>query len=303
MNTKELRLLALFYLSTLFSTALNATESIWVVYMMSKHFTFTQIGINFAVFALSRFLFEVPTGAIADIYGRKMSTVLGWIFTGIFFFMLPFANTFNTWIIIVFLSAIPYTMISGASDAWVIDWLKNKKELHLSKQYFAHTETIKNLSFAIAGLTGTALLTYFSMDSIFYAVSVGFIIAGVILLFQKEYFIKPKFEFIKSIKNSIQHSKYGLITTWKNRNLRYLTLSTLFLSLSAISWVAWEPLFLQNNIEIHYFPIILTAASLFSSFAAYLSKNLVAYFKDEKKYLITTTFLMSISHILAFIII
>src|SRR3989344_2098851 len=150
MNLQEVKLLWLFYLSHFFSTALNATEAIWVVYMMSKNFTFAQIGLNFAVFALSRFIFEVPTGAIADIYGRKLSTVLGWIGTGVLFFMLPFIDNFSIWILVVFLSAFPYTLISGASDAWAIDWLKKKEAPHLCKNYFAHTETIRNLSFAIA---------------------------------------------------------------------------------------------------------------------------------------------------------
>ena len=83
MNLQEVKLLWLFYLSHFFSTALNATEAIWVVYMMSKNFTFAQIGLNFAVFALSRFIFEVPTGAIADIYGRKFSVLLGTAIQGV----------------------------------------------------------------------------------------------------------------------------------------------------------------------------------------------------------------------------
>ena len=303
MELREVRLLGLFYISHFFSTALNATEAIWVVYMMSKGFTFTQIGLNFAVFAISRFIFEVPTGAVADVFGRKLSTVLGWVFTGVLFFMLPFIDSFSTWIVIVFLSAIPYTMISGASDAWAVDWLKRKGASELAKNYFANIETIRNLSFAIAGVVGTVLLSYFSMDSIFYAVAVGFILAGGILVFQEEYFRKAKTAFKSQVLNSLHGSTSGLKLTWADKNLRYLTLSTFFLSLSAVGWVAWEPLFLQTGIELRYFPLIMTAAFLFSSFASFFSKRIVLRFKDEKKYLIVTSFLMSVSHILAFIIV
>ena len=301
MSLREVKLLGLFYLSHFFSTALNATEAIWVVYMMSKGFTFTQIGLNFSVFALSRLLFEVPTGAIADLYGRKLSVVLGWILTGALFFMLPFVDTFSLWIIVVFLSAIPYTMISGASDAWAVDHLKKNRALDLSAHYFAHTETIRNLSFAIAGGIGTALIWAFSMDAIFYAVSLGFVLAGLSLMFQKENYM-PIRKTSFSLKDSLKHSFSGFKTAFITRNIRYLTLSSMFLSLSAISWVAWEPLFLQNSIAITYFPLILTAAFLFSSLASFISKHLVSRFKDEKHYLIATTLLMSISHIAVFFI-
>src|SRR6059058_3555414 len=67
---------------------------------------------------LTVFLFEVPTGIVADVYGRRLSVVIGFFVMGaaiVFVGAVP-----EAWAIILGWSiwGFGYTFTSGAADAW-----------------------------------------------------------------------------------------------------------------------------------------------------------------------------------------
>jgi MFS family permease len=70
-----------------------------------------------ALFGLSVVLLEVPTGYIADIFGRKVSVVIGGFIAGCAFSYLPFATTYFTLVIFEVTIALAFTLVSGAEDA------------------------------------------------------------------------------------------------------------------------------------------------------------------------------------------
>ena len=67
------------------------------------------------------FLFEVPTGVVADTYGRKLSLVIGFVGMGTAWLLVGVAS--ETWLIIALWAAwgVAYTFTSGAYEAWITD--------------------------------------------------------------------------------------------------------------------------------------------------------------------------------------
>jgi MFS transporter, DHA3 family, tetracycline resistance protein len=67
------------------------------------------------------FVFEVPTGVVADTYGRKLSLVIGFVGMGTTWLLVGVAST--AWVIVVLwaLWGISYTFTSGAYQAWITD--------------------------------------------------------------------------------------------------------------------------------------------------------------------------------------
>lgn len=73
------------------------------------------------VMELAVFLFEVPTGIVADIHSRRLSIVIGQAVMG---FAIIIVGSFAvTWAILAAwaLWGIGYTFTSGAQDAWLAD--------------------------------------------------------------------------------------------------------------------------------------------------------------------------------------
>jgi MFS transporter, DHA3 family, tetracycline resistance protein len=67
------------------------------------------------------FVFEVPTGVVADTYGRKLSLIVGFVGMGVAWLLVGVVSA--PWAIIVLWAAwgLAYTFTSGAYQAWITD--------------------------------------------------------------------------------------------------------------------------------------------------------------------------------------
>ncbi len=78
------------------------------------------------VLEASCFIFEVPTGIVADMKSRKLSVIIGLILIGTAFTIEGSIPLFITVIISQLLWGIGYTFTSGADEAWIADELGGK---------------------------------------------------------------------------------------------------------------------------------------------------------------------------------
>ncbi|HEX7593630.1 MAG TPA: MFS transporter [Anaerolineae bacterium] len=70
---------------------------------------------------LSAFLFEVPTGIVADVYSRRLSIIIGYVLVGIGFLVEGLFPFFATVLLAQVLWGLGYTFTSGATEAWISD--------------------------------------------------------------------------------------------------------------------------------------------------------------------------------------
>src|ERR671910_1419905 len=88
---------------------------------------------NFEAFAANAFftagmvLFEVPTGVVADTWGRRVSYLLGTVTlaasTFLYYLMWQLNAPFVLWAIVSILIGLGFTFFSGAVEAWLVDAL------------------------------------------------------------------------------------------------------------------------------------------------------------------------------------
>lgn len=67
------------------------------------------------------FLFEVPTGIVADIYSRKLSVIIGLLLIGLGFTIEGLFPSFGAILIAQVIWGIGFTFVSGAREAWIAD--------------------------------------------------------------------------------------------------------------------------------------------------------------------------------------
>lgn len=70
---------------------------------------------------LAVFLFEVPTGVVADVYSRRLSILIGLGLIGLGFILEGSLAWFPTLLLAQVLWGIGYTFTSGATQAWIVD--------------------------------------------------------------------------------------------------------------------------------------------------------------------------------------
>ena len=70
---------------------------------------------------LSTFVFEVPTGVVADVYSRRLSLIIGHVLIGLGFLIEGFFPAFGPIVIANVIWGLGYTFTSGAKQAWITD--------------------------------------------------------------------------------------------------------------------------------------------------------------------------------------
>src|SRR5512139_3196473 len=70
---------------------------------------------------VSAFIFEVPTGVVADVFSRRLSIIIGMFVMGAAFILEGSFPLFAPILLAQVLWALGYTFTSGATEAWIAD--------------------------------------------------------------------------------------------------------------------------------------------------------------------------------------
>ena len=70
---------------------------------------------------VSAFVFEVPTGIVADVYSRRLSIIIGYVLMGLGFMVEGFFPAFLPILLAQIIWGLGYTFTSGATQAWISD--------------------------------------------------------------------------------------------------------------------------------------------------------------------------------------
>ena len=121
--------------SILSTTALSFFNPILYIYLLSKDFSFTEVGLYLSIFWLASFMTELPCGAITDNIGAKNSILLSVVFRVVGLILL-LSNSLILLYISAILSAIAESFQSGTLTSWLVNVNnKNNEEIDIDKVF------------------------------------------------------------------------------------------------------------------------------------------------------------------------
>lgn len=297
----ELKLLWIFYLEALISSIFVFFPVFMIAYFMEIGLTFFQISLITTSLLLFRLIFEIPTGAIADIFGRKVSVLIGLILSSVIFFLLLFFDNFYSLLIIFALLGFSGTFESGARESWVIDLIKSKKKNDFKQQYFAKLESIISLGLVISGIIGALIVKYFGLASIWFFAGIACFSSFLLLLFAKENFVKRKVKIKNSLKEIIRQLKDSINHIKKKKILfSFLIATSLIVFANEFNGsIAFVPFLKNLGFQDHYLGYLWSVTNLIGIFAPLISLKFLKKGK-EKKFILTS--IVSIILILSLIL-
>lgn len=299
----ELSILWPFYLVVFICSFIYIINPIFIVYLASKGLSYTQVAIILAVWGLSTVLFEIPTGIIADIFGRKFSVLLSLILNVPLLILVPFINSFTHLLVLFILSGIITTFSSGADTAWMVDYIKKHKKPKLIKELFIKRYSIGACAFLLTGIVSYFILKKYSPDILWFFSAFVTFLAFLCYFFIHEDFKKRKLGIKKQFKNAIKIAKISLNYSFKHPVLLYLILAILFGTVSYnFSGVAFQPFKLEVGIPLRWFGLIASAGSALGIVIPFFTKKLVKKVKKEKYYLAIITFIDMIAVLIVYFI-
>ncbi len=184
MNRKLKRNVPLDYLS-IFITNLNMQGSIWVLYLAFRGMSLMQIGLLEGIFHATSILCEVPSGALADLVGRRKSMLLSRLCITVSCIVMLFSKSFWLFALSFVIQALGYNLNSGSEEALVYDSMKALDNESGYLKVSGRINMLIEVSQAIATVAGGVLAEY-SYFWCYVACTVISLLAFVPVLFMTE---------------------------------------------------------------------------------------------------------------------
>jgi len=135
-------------------------EAFLILFLIEKGMSFTNIGILYAIKEIVINMLEIPSGIIADSYGRKSSLVGSFIFYIISFVLFFFANNFIVLALAFVLYGVGDAFRSGTHKGMIMDYLKLNGWTNQKINYYGHTRSWSQIGTAVSALFAGVLVFY-----------------------------------------------------------------------------------------------------------------------------------------------
>jgi MFS family permease len=296
---EELQTVGFFYAMTgIYWISIGFMAAYWTIYLAEFGLDYSTIALIFLMYPIASLFFEIPTGAVADVYGKKISVFLSYFITGLAFvaFILSGANV-PLLILFWFIAGISFTMESGALEAWFVDSVKHKKRDEHLHRLLGRWGGISSLGFVIGPLMGGVLVTY-GVEKAFWAsaVSMLFLSLFVLVFGREEYFERSKPKIAEGFKESFKTGRQGFRHAFKHPVILILTLvSAVMTFANTISFNAYQPYVVEVGLPKPYLGYALSVAGLITVFTLSYSHRIVAAVGGNKRSLVVFAFLMGLA--------
>jgi len=169
-------------------------DAFFILFLVDKGLSYTEIGALYATRELFINIFEIPSGIIADTYGRRLTLAGSFISYILSFVLFYFSNQFSMFMFAFILFGIGEAFRSGTHKGIIIDYLKIKKWNHLKILYYGHTRSWSQIGSALSALIA-GFIIYFggNYNSIFLYSIIPYLINLILILsYPKEIDLPPE---------------------------------------------------------------------------------------------------------------
>ena len=211
-----------------------------------------------SVYSVAAVALEIPSGYLADVWGRKKCLILGCILFFGGYLCYSFTSTFTAFLFAEILLGTGQTLVNGADSALLYDTTVRYKKEELYLRYEGRITMIGNFSEAIAGRFGGLLAAY--------------------SLRLQEFNTKSKVQ--NPVSEILRILKYSLVT---NRRLCYNIMFSGIIGAATLT-MAWfvQPVLMKLETPTSYYGVIWTVLNLTVGLSALYSDQVERYFGMRK---------------------
>ena len=267
-----------------------------VLFFQENGLTLMEVMILQSIYSFTVGITEIPSGYLADYFGRRNSIIFSTIFTFLGYLIFCNYTGFDMFVIAQIMVAIGGSLMSGADSAIIYDSLL---ETQNEKQYTkieGKTYAIGNFSEAISGLIGGVLATFSLLIPFQVQTSILFFTIPIAFSLVEPNLLKEN-KIDKGIIPILKVVKYSL---FENLKLRWLIIYSSVMGVATLSaaWLA-QPFFKSLDIPLFYYGILWAGLNITAGISSYGSH------KAEEKYntnnlLSTLGIFMSISFLMIY---
>ena len=135
-------------------------DAFFILFLVAKGLPYTQIGILYAVREIVINVLEVPSGFVADAYGRKNALLGSFLAYIASFAIFYFSGGFNLFLLAFVFYGIGDAFRTGTHKAMIMDYLKINHWEDQKFDYYGHTRSWSQIGSAVSSLIAGLLVFY-----------------------------------------------------------------------------------------------------------------------------------------------
>jgi len=287
-----------FLLLALSSMGLGFSSGVYSNFLRSHGLNELELNTVNIAFFLTIFLFEIPTGLYADVFGRKRSFVISCFLLSASEFVYSGSSTFWGFVTAEIIGGIAVTFASGAYQAWLVDRLKHHGYEEKLTKIFAWESVVKALAIIASSAIGGKMADYSYVWPWFLG-GIMSALTGVLsaIIMKEEYFVKKNFNFKRSLTEMA-------VTT--RESWRYLRTDKAFRFILAMGFVLtftvmapnmqWQKIFINHLKTNFHVSLLMVGIQITVMAGGYLSLRFLTLCKsDEKKALMVCQVLIGLT--------
>jgi MFS family permease len=134
-----------------FLNRLELWDAVYVLFLLDRGFSLAQYGILDSLWYVGTLLFEVPTGALTDRYGTRISLFLSVLSQSLAFFIMASGRSFLAMSIAFALWGFASSFETGTYSAFLYDSLKEVNRERDYRRVISRTTTLQIVASALGG--------------------------------------------------------------------------------------------------------------------------------------------------------
>jgi MFS family permease len=204
---------------------------VWVAFEL-QYISLGQLAVIEAIMQGAQLLSELPTGAIADLLGKKISVIIGRGIGIVGLVLYASSHTFMGFVIYAIIAGFGDSFVSGAKDALMYDSLKESGKESEYAKLSARASLYFQIGLALAIVLGGYLSLYGYVRAIYATIT-----ACTIQFVLSFFFIEPKIDTVKfSLLSYIKQIRNGWEEITKTAYIREI--SAFYIAVGGITWAA-----------------------------------------------------------------
>ncbi len=192
-------------------------EPYLIIFLTERSLNFFQIGLLISIREIIIYLFEVPSGVIADMYGKKVELTFCFIFYIISFIIFFFATNFWLFAMAMMLFGLGEAFRSGTHKSMIMSFLDHNNITDSKTKVYGQTRAMSLIGSMVMSIISVIfVISLPELKYLFLLTIIPYLLDMFLILSYPSYLNQRqvvKFNFIDFLKQNFTNIKYTFSTT------------------------------------------------------------------------------------------
>ena len=239
-----------------------------IIWPLQHGLNLAQIGIITAILLIVQLSVEIPTGALADRFGKTRSIIAGSVLHVLGAAAFAFAGGFASFLVSGILMGAGWSLISGADEAYMYDVVQETGEESKYKTFLSKISLADETGTLVGFLASSFIIWRFSEQTALITTSVILVLSTAYGAFALK---EPKLSKEELVSVSDEVTAMRKATEFARRHRYFLALAVFLAFLYESGRMLWQPQLLHLGFVASQISLIYALLGLFSVAGAYVA--------------------------------